>query len=264
MRPLPLDWQALAGPLATRKRFLLLLDFDGTLAPLERTPRQARLPEPTRRLIRRLKGRPGVHVAVISGRSLRSIRSRVGLEGLYLAGNHGLEIQGPGFSFRHPMAVALKPTLRDLAGALRRDCRDLGLRGVIVENKGLTVSLHYRRLAEDRLKELRRLVRIYRLRTREHSLRWRTGHKVWELVPDVDWDKGRAALYLLNRLRRPFPIALGDDRTDEDMFRCLGARGVTIKIGCPGPSHARFCLASQRDTERFLEKFETSLNGGAR
>jgi trehalose 6-phosphate phosphatase len=262
MRPQRLDWQALAGELAAKKRLLLFLDFDGTLAPIERTPREASLPEGTRDLMRRLAGHPGVDVVVISGRRVKDIRSKVRLPGVYLAGNHGLEIEGPGVSFCHPKALTLRPVLRGLARDLRRECRELA--GVIVENKGLSVSIHYRRLPPGRVKELARLVRLRRERTAGLPVRWRTGHKVWEVLPDAGWDKGRAALLLLRRLREPFPIALGDDRTDEDMFRSLRAKGVTIRIGCPRPSLAQYCLASQRETARFLGRLEASLNGGAR
>lgn len=261
MRPRRIDVPALAGELASKERLLLFLDFDGTLAPIERTPREAKLPEGTRELIRRLEGHPGVDVVVISGRTVKDIRSKVGLPGVYFAGNHGLEIEGPGLSFCHPKALALRPVLRGLARDLRRDCRDLA--GVIVENKGMSVSVHYRRLPRERLKELARLVRLTRKRTAGLPVRWRTGHKVWEILPEAGWDKGRAALLLLRRLRNPFPIALGDDRTDEDMFRSLRAKGVTIRIGCPRPSLAQYCLRSQRETARFLGLLEASLNGDA-
>lgn len=262
MRSLWLDWEALAAKLASKKRLLLLLDFDGTLAPLEETPRQARLPGATKALIMRLKTRRGVDVAVVSGRSIRDIRSRVGLRKIYYAGNHGLEIDGPGFSFRHPRAAALKPTMQGLAGALRKDCR--GLPGVIIENKGMTLSVHYRRLPPGRLKELGKIIRLYQERTSRLPVWWRTGHRVWEIVPEADWDKGKAALCLLRRLRRPFPIALGDDRTDEDMFRALREKGVTIRIGCPRPSAAQYSLSSQGQTGLFLGRLDSSLDEGAR
>jgi trehalose-phosphatase len=262
MRPLWHDWEVLAGELVSEKRLLLLLDFDGTLAPFEESPRRARLPGATKALIARLKARPGVNVAVVSGRSVKDIRRRVNLRGVYYAGNHGLEIEGPRFSFRHPRAAALRPAMQELARALRKDCQALA--GVFVENKGMTLSLHYRKLAPGRLKELGKLVRLYRKGTAGLPLRWRTGHKVWELVPETNWDKGQAALCLLRHLRHPFPVAIGDDRTDEDMFRALRESGITIRVGCPRPSAAQYCLASQRETGRFLGQLECLLAGGLR
>ncbi len=152
MRSVWTDWKPLARELGKKKRLFLLLDFDGTLAPFEDRPQRARLPESTKDLIRRLGARPGVNVAVISGRSIRDIRRRVNLRSLYYAGNHGLEIEGPGLSFRHPAGEALKPALMKLAGALRRDSQSLP--GVLIENKGPTLSLHFRRLRPGHEKEL--------------------------------------------------------------------------------------------------------------
>jgi trehalose-phosphatase len=257
MRSLWTDWKILAARLASRKNLLLLLDFDGTLAPLEGTPHQARLPEATKALIGKLKARPGVNVAVISGRSVKDIRSRVNLRSVYYAGNHGLEIEGPGLSFRHSRAAAVKPILQRLARDMRKDCRPL--EGVIVENKGLTLSLHYRRLLPKHKIRFAALLRIYRKKTKSLPIRWRSGHKVWELVPQARWDKGRAALCLLRHLGHPFPIAIGDDRTDEDMFRTLRKRGITIGIGCPRFSRAQYGLASQRGTARFLARLDRIL-----
>jgi trehalose-phosphatase len=259
MRSLWLDWEVLAGELVSKKRLLLLLDFDGTLAPFEESPRRARLPGETKALITRLKACPRVHVAIVSGRSVIDIRSRVDIRGVYYVGNHGMEIEGPGFSFRHPRAEALKPAMQELAKSLRKDCRALA--GVLVENKGMTLSLHYRRLRPRRLKELRKLVRLYRKKTIGLPFTWRIGHKVWELVPKTGWDKGQAALCLLRRLRHPFPVAIGDDRTDEDMFRALRENGITIRIGCARQSAAQYCLASQRETELFLDNLECLLAG---
>ena len=257
MRSLWTHWRRVADDLTLRPRLLLLLDFDGTLAPLEDAPHLARLSARTKTRIKRLKERCGVDVAIVSGRSIANIRRRVGLRSVYYAGNHGLEIEGPGLSFTHPVAAALKPALTDLAAAVRRDIRVLP--GVFVENKGMTLSIHYRRLAARRVKELEGVVRTLRVRTRGLPFKWRTGHKVWELVPAVEWDKGCAALYLIRQLGRPFPLALGDDRTDEDMFRALLKKGITVRIGPRQPTRAVYGLASQAETDRFLAALESCL-----
>jgi trehalose 6-phosphate phosphatase len=262
MRSLWIHWLDLARELASRKNILLLLDFDGTLAPLEASPGLARLPAATKSLIKALRSRPGVKVAVVSGRSVSNIRSHVGLRSIYYAGNHGLEIEGPGLSFRHPRAASLKPALEELSKDLRKDLRRLP--GVLVENKGMTLSLHYRLLGPNELKKLGRLLRLYRARTRGLPFRWRAGHKVWEIIPKARWDKGRAALCLLDHLDHPFPVALGDDRTDEDMFRALRGKGITVRIGRRQPSAAEYRLSSQDETQRFLAALEFALAGESR
>ncbi len=262
MRSLWVHWKKLAKELASRPQILLLLDFDGTLAPLESAPQLAKLPVRTKSMIKRLRARRGVEVAIVSGRSVSNIRRRVGLRSVYYAGNHGLEIEGPGLSFKHPVAAALKPALQDLARALRREIR--ALPGVFVENKGMTLSIHYRKLPAARLEELENVVRLSRAETRGLPFRWRKGHKVWELVPAVKWDKGCAALYLIRYLGRPFPVALGDDRTDEDMFGVLGNKGITVRIGPAQASKAVYRLSSQAETDRFLGALEKCLTGRGR
>ena len=258
-RPVWTAWQDLEGEWASQGRLLLLLDFDGTLSPFEELPRQARLPETTRMLVRRLGDRRGVRVAVISGRAVSDIRVRVGLREIYYSGNHGLEIEGPGLSYRHPEAEALEGAMRKLARALRADFRRL--KGVVIENKGMSLSLHYRHLPAARLDELKSLMRAWRRKTEGRPVRWRDGHKVWELVPEAGWDKGRAALHLIRHLRNPYPVVLGDDKTDEDMFLALRDWGTTIRIGRPAATAARFRLASQRETDRFLGRLDTALAG---
>jgi trehalose-phosphatase len=243
-------------------RLLLLFDFDGTLSPLVELPHRAELPETTKILVRRLGTRPGVKIAVISGRAVSDIRSRVGLGSVYYSGNHGFEIEGPGLSFRHPLGAVLKPLVRDVAKALRADARPLD--GIVIENKGMTLSLHYRRLPRAQMDRLSSLMRAFRAETKDLPFRWRSGDKVWELVPDADWDKGQAVLRLLRHLRHPFPIAIGDDTTDEDMFLALRGLGTTIRVGCPRPSAARYCLASQRETDRFLRELDKILAGRRR
>lgn len=260
-RPVWTAWEDLVREWTSRDRLLLVLDFDGTLSPLEEFPHQARLPETTRALVRRLVDRRGVGVAVISGRAVADIRALVGLRKIYYSGNHGLEIEGPGLSFRHPEAESLEGAMRKLARALRADFRRL--KGVVIENKGMTLSLHYRHLAAERSDELKPLMLAWRRRTAGRPVRWRGGHKVWELVPDAGWDKGRAALHILHHLRNPYPVALGDDRTDEDMFLALRDRGTTIRIGRPGPTVAQFRLASQKETDRFLGCLDAALAGRA-
>jgi trehalose 6-phosphate phosphatase len=83
-------------------RLVLLLDFDGTLAPIVERPELAAMPEATRDGLSRLMARPGVEVAVVSGRGLADVRERAAIPGIAYAGNHGMEIHGPGVDRIHP------------------------------------------------------------------------------------------------------------------------------------------------------------------
>lgn len=197
-----------------------------------------------------LAGRRRMKVVVLSGRSLASVRSYVGLPSLYYGGNHGLEIRGPGVSFRHPGAASMRPILARLVRLLRMELDSAP--GVLVEDKGLTLSVHYRRVSPPRLPRLRGVLRRLRARTSALPVRWSRGHKVCEIVPNVAWDKGAAALYLLERLRHPFPVALGDDRTDEDLFAAVRGKGLSVRIGHRGATMAEYRLGGQGQVVRFL------------
>src|SRR5262245_2461975 len=112
----------LAGRIRAGRRVVLFTDFDGTLVPICDRPLAVELPADGRSLLARVAAHPRAAVAVVSGRDLPDLRPRVGVERIAYAGNHGLEIQGPGFEFREPGSVALAGELAkvvaELTGAL--------------------------------------------------------------------------------------------------------------------------------------------------
>jgi trehalose 6-phosphate phosphatase len=257
MRNLWREWPRVRDEIAGRKRVLLLLDFDGTLAPLASSHDRARLPSRTRSLLSSLRLQPRVGVAVLSGRSLPDLRSRVDLPRIYYCGNHGLEIEGPGISFRQAEALSMRSIIQSLAGRLERELRPFPR--AVLENKGLTLSLHYRRVPRHRMPRLRRLRARLQLESSGLPVRWRAGRRVWEVLPDVPWHKGAASLYLVRRLRQSFPIALGDDTTDEDIFTALKGKGLSIRIGGPADSGADYYLGPQAQVARFLREAREAL-----
>ncbi len=215
---------------------LVALDFDGTLAPIVERPEDAALPAGARPVLERLVARPDTDVAIVSGRGLEDVRARVGLAGAFYAGNHGMEIEGPGLERRVPEAVAARPRVAACAAALR-DALD-GIDGAQVEDKGATLSVHTRRVADaDAAAEVERRVRA--IAGDYPGLRLTAGKKVLEVRPDIDWDKGRATSFLLGALEAGAGLAvpvvfIGDDRTDEDAFRALGERGDGVLVA-PAP-----------------------------
>ncbi|MGH7476902.1 MAG: trehalose-phosphatase [Longimicrobiales bacterium] len=203
-------------------RFLLALDFDGTLAPIVPRPDDAMLPAPTRAAIEAVLARGDTRVAIVSGRGLADARERVGIAGIYYAGNHGMEIDGPGIHHVHPDAAAARPQVAACAEALRR--RLASLDGVQVEDKGLTLSVHYRRARDPEAPAAVRQA-IDSLCAGDDRLRVTEGKMIFEVRPAVDWDKGRATRFLLDALVDHDSVVpavfVGDDRTDEDAFRAL-------------------------------------------
>ena len=261
MRSLWRAWPRIKKRIAAQRKVLFLLDFDGTLAPLTRSHDEARLSGKMRSLLSSLRCRDDVEVAILSGRALPDLRSLVGLPSLYYCGNHGLEIKGPGISFSHPGAVSMRPVIQRLAGRLARDLERFP--GSVLENKGLTLSVHYRRVPRARMPPLRRLRGTLVAETSALPVRWRDGHKVWELLPGVRWHKGAACRYLMRRIARSFPIALGDDATDEDVFTAVRGRGLAVRVGRPGASQADYYLAGQGQVARFLRRARSLLDAKA-
>jgi trehalose 6-phosphate phosphatase len=221
-------------------RVLLFLDYDGTLVPIRRTPEEAVLSASHRRFLERLARR--TFVCVVSGRSLPDLRRRVGARGVAYIGNHGLEIRDGRVLWIHPDAERLRPVLGSALAAIRRETR--GIPGLLVEDKGVTASVHYRLADPRRYPGLKETIER-EVGKRGRRLKLTEGKKVIEIRPNVPWDKGRGVRELVRRRR--FDAAdvrayIGDDRTDEDAFRALRRDDVTVAVGRGRPSGARFRL----------------------
>ncbi|NOZ77262.1 MAG: trehalose-phosphatase [Euryarchaeota archaeon] len=227
---------------------LLMLDFDGTLAPIVERPKDAAMPEDVRRLLEGLKEK-GARLVVISGRTLDDIKARVGIPGIIYVGNHGMEVEGvPQMEWDPAKARRVMDRLS------REELEDIShLQGVTVEDKDLTLSIHYR-LAGTKIIE--RLMKLFAdlISPLGESLRVTRGKKVLEVRPAGVPDKGDIALYLAGLFPSSLPIYIGDDTTDEDAFRALRERGaVTVLVSPePGRTLADFYLRDPRDVERFL------------
>lgn len=246
------DWTRVQDRLAKEdflaSRVLLGLDFDGTLSDIVESPEQAVLAPGTRRLLRALIARPDIRVAVLSGRALEDIKRRVGLPGVYYAGNHGLQIQGPGLDWTHPHVGELDASVwRPLEEDLK------GIPGAIIEPKRLGMAIHYRKVPKRFVRRLADRVRA-RFATMRDRYRILRGKKTFDIRSTVPWDKGHA----LNAIRDRLPggwmgIFVGDDRTDEEGFRTLGPQALTIRIGSVRTSAAQFVFSHRGQVDRLLE-----------
>ncbi|MCI0695162.1 trehalose-phosphatase [candidate division KSB1 bacterium] len=230
---------------------LLFTDFDGTLTPIGEHPHAAQLAPETKTLLEQLFRQSNMTLAVISGRALADIQTRVGIEGLVYAGNHGLEICGPGFHFIDPEAAAQREALQQLAEKL--SARMQAIAGACVENKGLTVSIHFRQVAD---KLVDQVVRVVRATVTPRHRQWQltVGKMVYEIRPRVDWHKGAALHWIKDRVGKPkaLTIYLGDDFTDEDAFAAL-PDGITVKVGHAEETLAKFCVANPAEVQQFLQ-----------
>ncbi len=247
---------AFARLLDGKGRVLVVLDFDGTLAPLAERPSAARMGARSRRLLGRLSAHPRAAVAVLSGRALGDVERRVALPGLYYGGSHGLEVKGPGFRFQHPGAYLTLPAVVETERWARMVFR--GVPGAEVESKGLSLAVHERRIPPRSFDLFHRRFRAL-LAGPGRPLIWLRGRSVWEGMPPVDWDKGRAAELIFRHVGARSVLAVGDDATDEDMFRAAKGRGFSVRVAPVGPTAADYALPSVKDVPAFLERFLKAL-----
>lgn len=248
------EWPRLRRLVIAKKKKLLLLDFDGTLVPIAGAPDKVQFSAKTESLLTAISRKRDYRLAIISGRSLKDLRGYFGLNNVIAVGNHGLELSGAGLKLppRARRAVKLKFTMRLLAEKLRADfcC----LPGVLVEDKGLSISLHYRNLARELFPAFTKTLNFFKKSYKEYPLAWRKGKKVWEIVPNVRWHKGFAASHLVKQCAGALPIVIGDDRTDEEMFKAMRRLGITVRVGRSRRSHAEYYLKSQKEVDAFLEE----------
>jgi trehalose-phosphatase len=253
-------WPKLADQVRQAKQVLFLTDFDGTLAPIVDKPELAVMPEETRLLLKTLARQRRFKVGIISGRALADLKKMVGLEGIIYAGNHGFEIEGPGWNFVSPIADELKPIFRVVRQVLTLT---LGtIKGVLVEDKGITLSVHYRQVEKANAKDVRNLVeRAISGPTLLGLLKVTSGKEVYEVRPAINWNKGRAIRLLMKKYGRGgrnsglIPIYLGDDLTDEDGFQAIEKYGSGISVYVGGIRHnsaARYYLNSTDEVHQFM------------
>jgi trehalose-phosphatase len=235
----------------------VFLDYDGTLTPIVSLPEKALLSDSIRQTLQALAVETSV--AILSGRDLNDIRQRVNIGAIVYGGSHGFDIGGPR-GLRKEVATEFLPTLDLAEKELAKEL--VGITGAHLERKRFSIAAHYRNVNESDFPKVERIVSAVAMRHRE--LRKMEGKKVYELLPDVDWNKGKAMLWLLDALRSDHPnarpIYVGDDRTDEDAFHALEQHGAGILVTeHPRPTSAGYSLKDPAEVEKFLRELSARL-----
>lgn len=244
------------GEIATRIRnaevCALLLDFDGTLVKLQRNPWEVRVPQRTKRLLKRLAQNPRLFVAIVSGRRCQDLQTRIGVETLHFIGLHGAEEQGKPTKISNAAARILARAQRGARTAMS------AMRGMRIEDKGMSFAVHYRGAAAPVARAARSCL-LDVVEPLRDTLRVLDGAMVWEVLPSEIRGKGGAVRDLLAEFPPGTPaIYMGDDGTDETAFCALGDQ-ITVRVGAAQKSHAKYYVRDPGEVARFLLRLEAEL-----
>jgi trehalose-phosphatase len=246
-------WKMVERKLRAARVIALFLDYDGTLTPIRRIPTAAFLSPEAAEILQRLAGLRGVHLTVVTGRALTDIQKLIPVEVVSFAANHGFHILQDGTEWIHPDAIRFIRDLNHLQTVLRNSIE--GFPEAAVENKQFTLSIHYRSVAAPKVRPLISLVKKT-VHSYDPSLLLTRGKKVVEVRPNVVWGKGRAVIRILKTMRRssrPLPIFIGDDVTDEDVFRTLRTKGITVCVGKSRATAAKYYVKNVGEVLKLLE-----------
>lgn len=233
---------------------LTLFDFDGTLVEIAPTPGDVQFRRRGKHWLHKIVSLPGCRVGVVSGRSIDDLRRLIGLDGIFYVGCHGLEWADPDGNryVSWPNRVFI-----DALASLRAEMRETmaGLSGIVVEDKGLSLALHYRMAERDvaiaARKEFVRAVSWYQ--QQGVKLQLLAGKEVIEARP-LGSTKGDAVTQIWARYApTALPIYVGDDVTDESAFIAIADTGLTILVAeTPRASAAQLFLRNPREVHMFL------------
>jgi trehalose-phosphatase len=244
----------------------LFFDFDGTLSEIVENPEMASILPGAKSFLGKMANREDLVAGVISGREIDDLKKRVGVPGLIYSGNHGAELEI--FGEKHRL------TKGEYRGDLSRVAEEFGkmspaFPGLMVENKGFSVSVHARSVDEALLQEMRE--RVVETVERFDRLTVREGKKVFEILPLRSANKGEVLGFILGKIEEKsqagvYPVYFGDDLTDKYVYDFLREkkRGISVFVKGKDPVmlEADFDLRGPRDVENFMSHSLDLIDGG--
>lgn len=252
--------QTVDALLNAREKTILLTDFDGTLTPIQKHPDLVNLSEEIRQILIKYSQNKAIFLGIITGRSLKQIKKLVNIPEILYIANHGIELEGPGIHYVSKEARKARYILWHIYMRLFKSLRHI--EGMHIEDKGFSISLHYRAVKKKGDIEFvtSTLHAITKPFLDRKMLSLSTGKMVYEIRPPVEWNKASTIQWLLAHY---FPeefsegallIYLGDDKADIEVFDSLRGKGLTIFVGNPlDTSTADYYVHSPDEVKAFLE-----------
>lgn len=237
-----------------RSQWLVAMDRDGTIVPYAERPEEATVEPALFALINDMAAQPGVHVAIVSARSVAQLRGDFGDSKVILAGNYGMEIRFPdGTDIIQEEATKAVPALKQVRDELAATIEH----GAILEDHGYTLCLHWHMVHADQLDIIHEAVAA--AATRHGNLEFTRLPTSYEVAPTFNWDKGDAIKSINDMLPKTnsnrFHLFAGDSAADEPGFRFVNRQGgLSIKVGVTSDSVAQYQMPSPTDLHAYLRE----------
>ena len=257
------EWHKIEAKI-NQKRVFIFLDFDGTLTPIMASPDKAVLPEAAKILLQSISENQNMQLAFISGRHIKDIQRKIGIKNAIYAGSHGLQVEGPRITCKPFIPDQYRTVLQRIKKELTRKLT--GIPQAFIEDKQLTIALHYRLVAENE-RALVKNIFLEAVRPVMDIIKIQAGKMVREVMPRIAVDKGTVVVWLLahslfkSKDRSMYPVYIGDDLTDEDAFKALRGRGLTIYVGRPKQSYAQYYVKDHNEVLAVLERISRTYHG---
>ena len=238
-----------------KKETIFFLDYDGTLTPIVDRPQDAIISSEMKKTVEKLSKK--CRVFIVSGRFREDVEALLGIANILYAGSHGFDIKGKDLTMVHPKAEEVVPDVERCIERLEAGLS--GIKGLFIEKKKFSVAVHYRLVDENKhLADIEK--EVSEAAETSGSLRLMKGKKVFELLPDMEWDKGKAIRWILDSIGMSWSdanmIYIGDDVTDEFAFRMIRTRGTSIFVSAEQiPSAASFRLKDPGEVKELFERF---------
>ena len=243
------------------KKHMLFLDYDGTLTPIVKNPEDAILSDEMRSVLRQYSSK--FPLAIVSGRDMDDVKKMVKIDNIIYGGSHGFRISGPdGLYMEHEKSAEILSGLEQIEKKLHTEFTG-NIKGVHIERKRYAIAIHYRNVANEDIPVV--INKVDLIINQNPGFRKGEGKKIAEIRPDVDWHKGRAIKWILERLKLSdnqdvVPIYIGDDITDEDVFRTMPETGIGILVGFHGQqTKARYSLKNVYQVQIFIEMLTNKI-----
>jgi trehalose 6-phosphate synthase/phosphatase len=242
----------------SNKKIVIFVDYDGSLVPIEELPDSAHLPADKLRLLKKINSHPRIQLVVISGRPSTFLENQLGSKDFVLAAEHGAKVLDLKKGRWRSRVNNRRSDWFSVAKSIMTDYSKR-VQGSFVESKSYSVAWHYRQSPGAYASyQARKLYEELESGLANAPVSIISGKKVIE-IRSMEANKGFFCSTFLGRRDNVFPVAVGDDRTDEDMFQVVVENGWAFKVG-EGNTHAQFCLAEQGDVFPLLETLYEQLS----